>query len=211
MEKLAHRLAAEIAQSLGYDAERQAVVAYGLIAMIQILTTVFLVLILGILIHAPVEALIVCFSVSVLRKYSGGAHADSAELCTLIGVAYSTVAAFLSSSLLLTQYQPLVMAVTVIMVYSVSFFILWNRAPVDSPNKPIRTEAKRNKMKRVSIGVLIGYLALSIFFLTLGHCINIYNSFGMSLLFGVVWQIFTLTSPGASVLQRMNTFSLRRR
>lgn len=211
MEKLARRLAAEIANSLDFDAEKQAVVAYGLIAMLQILITVLLVTIFGFLIQAPVEALIVCFSVSILRKYSGGAHADSAELCAVIGVFYSTVAAFLASRVFLTFYQPSFMMLGIVIVYLVSFLILWKYAPVDSPNKPIRTEMKRIKMKKKSISILSGYLALSLVLFTVGQTRKVYNSYGISLLFGVIWQVFTLTSPGASMLQRMNKLFLRRR
>ena len=78
MEKIANKLAHNISLSLGFDDEKEAVVAYGLIAIIQITVIVLLVLFFGILISAPVEGLIVCFSASILRKYSGGAHAAHA-------------------------------------------------------------------------------------------------------------------------------------
>ena len=74
MEKIVRRLASKIARSQGLDAEREAVVAYGLLAMTQISVITLLALALGFAVGAPVEALIVCFSVSFFRKYSGGAH-----------------------------------------------------------------------------------------------------------------------------------------
>src|SRR5659263_735788 len=101
MEKLARKLASNIAIALNYGNEREQVIAYGLIAMIQIFVTVFLVLIIGIFTGVPIEALIICFSVSILRKYSGGAHAGSIEICISISVIYCVVFALISRRLLL--------------------------------------------------------------------------------------------------------------
>ncbi len=68
MEKLARKLANNIALSLGYDDEKEAVVAYGLIAIIQVSIIILLVLLLGLLAGAPIEAMIICLSASILRK-----------------------------------------------------------------------------------------------------------------------------------------------
>lgn len=204
MEKLARKLANDITRSLGYDEEKEAVVAYGLIAMLQILVTVLFVLLLGILIHAPVEALIVCFSVSILRQYSGGAHAGSAELCAGIGVVYCTAAAFISRELLLTIYNPALMLAVVIAVYGISFLIIHKFAPLDSPKKPIRTPQKRKKMRRGSFLLLTIYFVLSVILLIFGYKVRVLCSYGVSLLFGVSWQVFTLTSPSAFLLHSVD-------
>lgn len=204
MEKLAKKWANNIARSLGCEDEKEAVIAYGLMAMIQIFITVLLVLLFGILIGAPAEAMIVCFSVSILRQYSGGAHAGSAELCAGIGVVYSTAAAFVSRKLLLAIYQPVLMSAAIIVTYTISFAMLYRFAPVDSPNKPVRTAEKRRRMRRRSLMILSVYFVLSAALLISGNEFKILNSYGISLLFGVAWQIFTLTSPGASLLHRVD-------
>lgn len=203
MEQLANKLANEIARSLGYDEEKRAVVAYGLIALIQIVVTVLLVLLLGILAGAPVEALIACFSVSILRKYSGGAHAGSAELCTGVAAVYCTAAAWLSQKLLAAFHLSLMLAAIVI-VFAVAFWVAFRYAPVDSPQKPIRTEAKRARMKRYSLLVLSVYLVISLILLAFGLQKESFNAYGISLLFGVAWQILSLTSLGRILLHSMN-------
>lgn len=212
MEKLARKLANKIAVSLEYDKEKEAVVAYGLIAMIQVAVTVLLVLLLAILIGAPIEAMIICFSVSILRKYSGGVHAESAELCTFISILYCTGAAYLSKKLLLGIYSPIPMLAAVIAIYGLSYLIVYKYAPVDSPNKPIHTDKKRKRMRRGSFIILSVYLSLSIVFFVLGYEFKMLNSFGISLLFGVSWQVFTLTPLGSNLLGRLNIFfiSLRK-
>ena len=98
MEKAAKILANRIAQTLQYDEERELVVAYGLTGLIQTTVTVLLVLIFGLIAGVPVEALIICFSVSILRKYSGGSHADSIHLCTAMALLYSVFDGIIDSA-----------------------------------------------------------------------------------------------------------------
>jgi accessory gene regulator B len=210
MEKLARKLAGNIAESLGYDGEKEAVIAYGLTAILQVTSTVLLVLLFGILIHALVEALIVCFSIMLYRKYSGGVHAHSAELCAVFSVLFCTATAAISKWLLAAVYHPIFMAIALVIVFGSSFFIVYKLAPVDSPSKPIRTEKKKKRMRRGSFIVLSVYLVLSAAFLTLSNTYDQYKSFGISLLIGVSWQTFTLTSLSFLFLERMNTNFKRR-
>ena len=203
MEKLAKQLASEIAQSLSYDKEKEAVVAYGLIAIIQISITIFLVLLFGVLLGAPVEALIICFSASILRKYSGGAHADTPELCTAISVVYCTSTAFISKSLFAANYSSFTMAISVLIIYGLSFLIVYKFAPVDSPNKPIKAQ-KKKRMRKGSFILLSIYFALSVVFWLLSSRLADFKSYGIGILFGISWQIFTLTYFGHQFIERMN-------
>ena len=197
MEKLARKLTSEIAKALHYDDEKEQVVAYGLIAMIQTAVTVILVLLLGLIIGTPVEALIVCFSVSTLRKYSGGAHVSFIELCTLIGVIYCTVCSAVSRYLVAPLFTSYAAAVAIAVVYGLSFSAVYRLAPVDSPNKPIRTDKKKKRMKKDSLIVLSVYFVLSVSFLLLSLKNKWFASLGVSLLFGIVWQTLTLTKFGS--------------
>jgi accessory gene regulator B len=211
MEKLARKLASNISSSLGYDDEKEAVVAYGLIAMIQITLTTLLVLLLGILAGAPVEALIICFSVSILRKYSGGAHAKTAEFCTGFSVIYCILTAVISKRLLAGIYNPIAMAVAIIIIFALSFLIVYKFAPVDSPNKPIRTEKKKKRMRKGSFIILSVYFVMSVTFFLLAYQSEIFESYGIGLLFGISWQIFTLTHLGAQFIGKMNQLFILRK
>jgi len=211
MEKMAKQLACNIASSLGYDKEKEAVIAYGLIAMIQITITVLIVLLFGILIDAPVEALIICFSASILRKYSGGAHAKTPELCTFITVVYCTLTAFLAKNVIATIYSPTPMIIAILIIFGLSFLIIYKFAPVDSPNKPITTEKKIKRMRKGSFIILALYLTLSIVFWMLSSHWEVFKSYGISILFGASWQIFTLTSLGLLFMGRMNNILLHRK
>jgi len=206
METLAKKLANRIASSLGCDEEKKAVVAYGLFAVIQIAITLLLVLLLGILAGAPVEAMIVCFSASILRKYSGGAHAANAELCTFISAVYCTLTAYLSKKLLYPIYRPFPMVLAIVIIYCLSFWVVYKLAPVDSPNKPIKTEKKKKRLRKGSFIILTAYASLSCFLLILGYDSGVFASYGISLLLGVSWQVFTLTRYGSLLLGKLNYF-----
>lgn len=204
MEALAKRLANSISVTLDYDEEKQAVITYGLFAIIQVFVTFILVLSVGLLFRVPVEALIICFSASILRKYSGGAHLNSAESCTVFSVITCSVFALLSRYVLLNYYNPLLSYGAIIIIYSIAFYIIYKFAPVDSPQKPIRTEQKKERMKYGSYITLSVFLIISLLLLySNSKDINL-KSYGISLLFGVSWQVFTLTDAGALFLVKIN-------
>lgn len=204
MEKLAHKFASYISLSLGYDDEKEAVIAYGLTAIIQVSATILLVLLLGILAGVLIESLIVCFSVALFRKYSGGAHAETAEFCTCFTTLYCTFAAFLSKRWLSMLYSPILMGVVIILIFGLSFIAVYKLAPVDTPNKPIRTAKKRRRMRVGSFAILTIYFLLSVVFFVLSLQFDAFKSYGISLLFGIAWQVFTLTHLGSRFIHGMN-------
>lgn len=203
MEKTMRRLAGKIALSLGYDSEKEAVIAYGLFAITQITVTIVLALLFGFMVGAPVEAMIVCFSVSIYRKYSGGAHAHDAEFCTVISVIYCTLAAWLSKQLI-PLYHPFAMLGAIILVYALVFWITYRYAPVDSPNKPIKSEQKIKRMRKGSFTIVSAYMAVQLFFYFGSNQWPAFRSYGISLLLGISWQAFTLTPLGAILLDKLN-------
>lgn len=203
MEKWVRRRVRRMAETMKFDPEKEAVVAYGLIAIVQIAVTLLLVLALGFLVGAPVEALIICLSVSLLRRYSGGAHAHDADFCTLLTTVYCTLTAALSKALG-QAYDPWAMAAATAAVYVAAFLIVIRYAPVDSPNKPIHTEQKRQRMRRGSLITLALYGAASVLFFLFGFRLAWVHSYGISLLLGVGWQAFTLTPLGSVLLNWLN-------
>lgn len=211
MEKLSRSLANKIASSLGYDSEKEAVMAYGLFAIVQIILTIVLVFLFGLLIGAPAEALITCLSASILRRSSGGVHAAHPNLCTSIGIVYCTLTAFISRKLLLNIYSPMMMAAAIIVIFGLSFLIIYKKAPVDSPNKPIKTEKKIRRMRKGSFITIAVYLCLSVLMFILGYRSDIMNSYGISLLFGVAWQSFTLTHAGFVTIDKLNNLYFLRK
>jgi accessory gene regulator B len=203
MEVWVRRLANKVAQSLGYDAEKESVIAYGLIAITQVLMTVILALAAGLLIHAPAESMIVCFSVSILRRFSGGAHADSLGKCTFITVVACTLFAFLSR-FLAPFLTPLLLTLVTLVVYTLVYTSIYRYAPVASPHKPIKTEQKRLRMRRGCYRTMAVYVAVQTLLIIASLWYPGARSLAVSLILGVAWQAFTLTNAGNILLNKLN-------
>ena len=147
MERLANRVANRISMELAYPEEQRQVIAYGLTAIFQTVFMTAIVLALGAVLHIFVESAILCFAVSILRKYSGGTHASSIGSCTIIGVVFCIGFGIALKALGVIAVSPVVLILASILTFGYAFFVAIKKAPVDSPNKPIRTEKKRKKMR----------------------------------------------------------------
>lgn len=209
IENISRAVAEKVSNELNYDNERKEVIQYGTYALIQTLISIISVLILGLIFNIALEALIFLFTASILRKYSGGAHSESSNVCTLLGIIISICVGFLikSSFFVNMDFEFIIFAGIVVFVFA--YFIIFKYAPVDTPNKPIKTEKKKKRMKKGSLKILTIYL-----FIVLLNTILYYNSdvvFAkqviLSILFGIAWQCMTLTALGNILLKTIDSFT----
>lgn len=200
MEQLANRVASKIAKELSYPDEQKRVIAYGLIAIFQSLLMTTIVLLIGFILNTFIESAIMCFAVSILRKYSGGSHACSIASCTIIGIIFCTVFALISKMLGTVLTSPIFLLITGILIFGFALIIAILKAPVDSPNKPIRSVQKKKKMKNFTLIILIIYFVISMILLLNFNRSPAFISAFISLLFSVAWQMSSLTIPGKTIL-----------
>lgn len=208
IEKIASLISENVSRELGYDEEKKAVVQYGTYALIQTLISIFTVFIVGLILGVALEALVFLFTVSILRKYSGGAHSDSSNICTMLGIIMSSLAGLLVNLKLLNNININWIIGFIVVIFGMAYYIILKYAPVDTPNKRIKTDKKRKRMLNESLKILTIYL-----FIVLCGAIVYYNfnlgiakSIIMSLLFGVIWQCITLTSMGELLLNSLDSF-----
>jgi len=209
MERLASRIANKIALELSYKDEQKQVIEYGLIALLQTLFMTAIVLLLGSLFNIVIESMILCFAISILRKYSGGAHAGSIASCTIIGVVICVVFGMAMKYLGSLTISPVLLMFVIILVFVYALIIALRKAPIDSPNKKIRSEQKRKKMKDSTIILLLVYFLISMVFLFYINRSSVFSSALLSLLLSVVWQISSLTNPGKFVLEGLDRLVYR--
>lgn len=207
MEKLCNKIANKISIQLGFDDDKKEVLAYGAFALIQMFISIALVLIFGLVFNVAVEALIISFVVSILRKYSGGVHASSPSACLFIGTIICVGLAILIKSLLLSMINIKVFLILGAMFFIWSYYILVKLAPVDSSNKPIKREKKRKRMKKGSIIVLSVYLIISLMYIVIFHYFggNQFIIYAGCICVGVLWQTFTLTKFGFLTITNIDT------
>ena len=198
MEKLSNNIAAKVASELTLDEDNRAVIAYGTFALIQMLFSITLVFLFGSLFHVAFEALIISFTASILRKYSGGVHASSPGICTFIGTIVCVGQAGLISLLINSVFNLKLIIILGAVIFIWSYYIIYKLAPVDSASKPIVKEEKRKRMKKGSIILLSLYLIITVF-LILFYISSVERKllvYALCLYAGVLWQVFTLTEPG---------------
>ncbi|NNU77482.1 accessory gene regulator ArgB-like protein [Clostridium estertheticum] len=208
MEKISNSIANKVALELSLDDDNKEVIAYGAFALIQMFFSIIFVFIFGLLFNVAFEALIISFTAAIFRKYSGGVHASSPGICTFIGTVVSVGQAVIIS--LLTNWViNLKLAIIIgVIIFIWSYYIIYKLAPVDSASKPIVKQEKRSRMKKGSIILLSVYLGITVFLILL------YISSGeKKLLFyvlclysGILWQVFTLTSPGHLLVGKVDLF-----
>ncbi|MBW9149910.1 accessory gene regulator B family protein [Clostridium sp. CM028] len=208
MEKLSDNIANKVALELSLDEDNREVIAYGTFALMQMFISIILVFLFGLLFHVAFEALIISFTASILRKYSGGVHASSPGICTFIGTIVCVGEAILISLLMSSVVNLKLIIIIGTLIFIWSYYIIYKLAPVDSASKPIVKEEKRKRMKKGSTILLSVYLIISVFIILL-----YINSGGINLLFytlclysGILWQAFTLTAPAHLLIGKVDTF-----
>lgn len=205
IEKLSNKISDNMAKELNLDIEKKEIINYGLFAVIQIAFSIILTMIFGLIFNVFLESLIIAFTISILRKSSGGAHAGTPGRCavlgTIVSVGFGLIAKFIKKDVVM-------ILIIGIMIFLWSFYIVYKLAPVDSVAKPIKNQERRKKLKRSSMMILSVYLVLAI-----ANILYYYYSGNVSVLtytlciyMGLVWQIFSLTKSGHLILGNIDAF-----
>ncbi|MDR3598434.1 accessory gene regulator B family protein [Clostridium sp.] len=203
IDEICEKISNNIAQELNLDDDRKAVINYGIFAFIQMGICIALVIIFGFIFNVTIEALIVSFIISSLRKSSGGAHAPSPGSCAIIGTIVSVGMGLIS------KYMNINISFVILVggiVFIWSYYILYKLAPVDSVSKPIRSIEKRTKLKKSSINILSFYLIIVM--ITIVSYLFVENrlllTYSLCIYMGILWQVFSLTQSGHAVYRSLN-------
>ncbi|WP_027717565.1 accessory gene regulator ArgB-like protein [Desulfovirgula thermocuniculi] len=186
------RIAAFLRQNLDLTAEQEEVAAYALLVIFLTAASVAAVAFLGWLLGCMGEALAVLFTVFVLRSFSGGAHCTSPVRCTLTSALLAPAMGKLAAagSLLLgaKALYPAVLGGG-----GLATWLCWRLAPVESPAKPLTSEAARAFFRRASTAVAAGAIILQVALL---RFTPVPRSLVLAVTAGLLWQVFTLTAAG---------------
>lgn len=199
MTKISEKLAGDISSKLGFDEEKQAVIEYGLEAMLQMLMIFALISIFGILFGFWYEVIALFLGTGILRKYTGGAHSESFWGCFAVSVCVITLLGLISVSFRVQTLRPYILVAQIIS-FALVFYIVNKKAPVDSLNKPITRPEKIARLRKGAFVVsgIYALLAVSCVLLS-GFSIRL-QSVSVSLTFAAIWQTLMLTKAGAKAM-----------
>lgn len=157
-----HTISENIANSL-FDEESKypmSIYVYGIELVISTLIGTIVVLTMGILFQSIIESIIFMVSLSLIRFYSGGYHAQTYLRCNTV-FAVSALLVFITSKLYI-QYLIEYNIMIYIIVFIISFIIMAIFAPVENENKKI-DKSDKLKFKIISISITFIEMALSMF------------------------------------------------
>lgn len=204
MEQLAAHLAKKISASMGFDLEKEQVLAYGFTAMLQFIFLFFIALLAGVIGHCTYECLIIFFGVGFLRKSTGGAHSSTMTGCTTMSSLNIILLACLSKYVFVSSLEPYRYMMAYGICYLLCFFWIYRYVPLDSPNKRITSPTKIARLRKQSFGTLFVYAAITmILTLSSRRAIRL-QSIANSLCLLSLWQCFTLTPAGAAFIHRLD-------
>lgn len=205
IEVLVNKIADKISEKLLLEKEKKAVIAYGLLGILQVTTLFLLVTLLGLLTGTLYESFIIFFSVGFLRKSTGGAHAETMWGCNTVSVLSILILALMSRYVLDLPLETAVYLLVITAVFAVAFFVFYQRVPVDTPNKPIVSEKKIKRLRKESFGKLLLLMLIAVICVFNAERLERLYSITSSILMAVVWQMITLTEQGAHFLRKMDT------
>jgi accessory gene regulator B len=203
IEDVCEKISSNITQELNLDDDKKSIINYGIFAFVQIGICIGLVIIFGLIFNVVIEALIVSFTISILRKSSGGVHATSPGRCAIIGTITSIGLGFISKYI--NASLGLIIFVGSI-VFIWSYYIVYKLAPVDSIAKPIKNIKKRTRLKKSSIMILSVYLFIVIINILYFYFMknSIVLMYSLCIYMGLLWQIFSLTKYGHLVMGKLD-------
>lgn len=203
IQRICENMSDKIVKELNFETNQRAVINYGLFAMVQTSIAIVTEIIFGAILGVLMPTLIISLVAVFLRKYSGGAHAQTPEECIIIGDIVSVGGALGVSWI---PWNVIYIIVLGVIIFTLAFYFVWRLAPVDSVSKPIRRVEKKQLLKKRSIFILSIYLIATIVSLLL----YLKNTDEKLLLYiasvyvGIGWQTFTLTPTGHLAMKKMD-------
>lgn len=208
VEKLSKNITKNIENQLALDNDRASIIEYGLYAFFQMSISILATAIIGAIFNVMIEALLISFVIAILRKSSGGVHASTSINCTIVGALVAVTPACIIKHISFNSNYIIIIG---ILLYIISFIIIYKLAPVDSPNKPIRKEDKIKRLKRGSIIILSIYMIIVLINLVLyyrnkSNLLLVYSS---CIYIGIIWQVFTLTKLGHIIVKIIDSLLIK--
>lgn len=204
MEKLAHDIANKIAVYLDFDDNKESVIAYGLTAIIQIITLLSIITIIGLIFDFWYESFIIFVTVGIIRKSTGGAHSETMYGCILISVLNIVILSSLSRYILNHPLNLFINLSISIFLYILCAFTFYKLVPIASPKKPITNPIKIKRLRNQSYITITVFFIISVVFVLLAEKNARFYSIAFSIRLAMLWQVFTLTSLGTTFINKID-------
>jgi accessory gene regulator B len=209
MEKAANKLSERIAFHLHYDDEKKAVIEYGLLAVFNIAVIGLVISCVGLVFGFWYECAVIFLSVGILKKSTGGAHAETMSGCVVISVISITALAAAARYALGFPIGVCVNAGITLAVFVLCFIVFYKSVPADTPNKPIKKPGKIRRLRRQSFILLGLYTVLAAAAMLIAPSRARFRSIAFCIRLALLWQTFMLTTYGRRFIRFLTKFNVK--
>lgn len=153
----------KISKSIAVRLEKRSVIEnseielyeYGLFVLLSNIFFFFISIICGAIYRTTMESILFYITFSLLRRYAGGIHATSENICFVS----TTISMIICNGLIkLFIFFEVKQIVLFVMVIAAAFIAVLS--PLDSANKPLTSEEKKH-YKKITLGILILIILIS--------------------------------------------------
>lgn len=198
------RWAGYLSAIAGLPAEKENILAYVIEVLAINIANALFTLLLGLLLGVLPGTIACLVVVALFRQTAGGAHSNSPWRCAVVTILVfpllALFAAFLSS--LKQPYTDILTAAAIV----TGFVSVILKAPVDSPSAPIISDARRRKLKSLSIIIML-VIAAAVLFLRTSD-LPYASGLRFCLILSVLWISFILSNSGHRLMVFIDNINL---
>ncbi|PRX31820.1 accessory gene regulator B [Orenia metallireducens] len=171
-----------------YSDDEQEIMGYGLRMILVTVIDLIAIVIVGLMVGVPELAVTAAISIGIIRRFSGGFHASTYVRCALLGTVVCVGLGLLANYLVMSINRGVIF-ILLWLVLMIGAILIYSYAPAGVKEKPLTALPKRVRLK---ISSFIAFFIVLLIDFSLYLMLEV-DSYVLSSLFGVVWQIFTIT------------------
>jgi accessory gene regulator B len=207
IQKLIAVQASWLAKKLDYGKSEEEILNYSLNLVFTIILGYGLLTIAAGLLGVLPTALAAAVSASVLRSFSGGAHASRISRCVVLGAVIFSAIGWLAAvgipgleESAYSDIMSLKARVFIIMIIVIGTGIIYFFAPAPAPSKPKQTHLQEVVMISCSL-VLLWWWGATVWLINSMQWGIKHQEVLLASQLGIVWQLFSLTPWGFGLLR----------
>lgn len=200
MENLCNNIAFGLCQSKDKNCDEYEILRYGVFVFLHVCNAVILTIIFGLLTGTCFEICIISLMAALMKRNSGGVHCSSPNRCIITGIIISYMFVLIGKTLINVKLDILYILSIIILIHS--FLIIYIKCPVPSPNKPLKKETTRKRLRKNALYIYFICVILFIISILLNLLNTNYNlnSLVLYIILGMYMQVFALTTFGSEFI-----------
>lgn len=210
IERISYNMANKIGKKTNKSKEDISIINYGIFTILHTCISMILVVISGYIIGKPIEVITIIFVSSTLKRYSGGAHATSANRCMIIGIIISIIFTYVGVAM--SKLSLISIEILSIINLTIAAYIFYRKAPVGNKNKPLKNSNIRNKLRKnlyILLSIYFCIIILIFIFININIINKKYVIHSIYIQCGILLQLVSITNIGETTISKLDSFLIK--